>query len=99
MKELGDIPPPITQEGPKSVPGENDLTQDFKGPLTDETYKTRGYSVPGKVCCYGCYKHAVECHAEEKADVMVAYQQIVMSSIAGVSCSPSMQAISSSSCQ
>ena len=49
VEDLGNIPPPITQEGPKSVPGEKDLTQDFSGPLTDETYKTRGYHGPSKV--------------------------------------------------
>ena len=47
--ELGEIPGPITEEGPTKVPGQNDLTQDFSGNLVDSTYKTRGYSVPGKV--------------------------------------------------
>ena len=47
--ELGEIPGPITAEGPKTVPGEKDLTQDLSGPLTDASYKSRGYSVPGKV--------------------------------------------------
>ena len=48
-KQLGEIPGPITQEGPNSVPGEKSLTQDFAGGLTDETYLTRGYETPSKV--------------------------------------------------
>ncbi len=49
VKQLGEIPGPITQEGPSSVPGEKSLTQDFSGPQEDETYLTRGYEVPSKV--------------------------------------------------
>ncbi len=49
VKQLGEIPPPITQEGPSSVPGMKSLTQDFSGPQEDETYLTRGYETPSKV--------------------------------------------------
>ncbi|KAK9865943.1 hypothetical protein WJX84_012323 [Apatococcus fuscideae] len=48
VKQLGEIPPPITQEGPSSVPGMKSLTQDFSGPQEDETYLTRGYETPSK---------------------------------------------------
>lgn len=76
VAELGQIPPPITAEGPKSVPGEKDLTQDFNGQLIDESYKNRGYQVPGKVsstlqpikgnvnkkyCCTRCCESSTAC--------------------------------------
>ena len=49
VAEVGEIPGPITAEGPTHVPGEKSLTQSFSGPLEDETYLTRGYDTPSKV--------------------------------------------------
>lgn len=49
VEDLGEIPGPITKEGPKTVPGEQDITQDLSGDLEDETYASRGYAVHGKV--------------------------------------------------
>ena len=49
VDEVGEIPGPITAEGPTHVPGEKSLTQSFSGPLEDETYLTRGYDTPSKV--------------------------------------------------
>ena len=48
---MGEIPGPITAEGPTHVPGEKSLTQSFSGPIEDETYLTRGYDTPSKVRC------------------------------------------------
>ena len=39
---VGKLPPPITADGPDSVPGENSLTQAVNGPLEDATPYTRG---------------------------------------------------------
>ena len=51
VKDVGEIPGPITAEGPTHVPGEKSLTQSFSGPIEDETYLTRGYDTPSKVRC------------------------------------------------
>lgn len=41
--EAGTLQPPLTSSGPFSVPGELDLTQAEDGPLTNDSYLSRGY--------------------------------------------------------
>lgn len=45
-KDVADIPPPITGDGPDSVPGQQALTQDLKaGPLQGDEASGRGVQV------------------------------------------------------
>ena len=60
VAELGEIPGPITAEGPDSVPGEKDLTQELSGQLEDETYKSRGYTVSRPKVRMSCHLYLLD---------------------------------------